>query len=104
MRRNTRGGKKSKNKPRGYWNDIQNWRSYFRDFAASKGFDPLRIENWVDIHTADVVDLQGSGPLAKTNSSLRLALLKAFPELNAQVAINGMWFVNPTTMRKNDKA
>jgi len=38
--------KKGKIKPKGYWNDIKNWRKYFIEYAYEAGFDPFSIENW----------------------------------------------------------
>jgi hypothetical protein len=34
---------------RGYWNDINNWRNVFNEYAKAKGFDPLVITNWVAV-------------------------------------------------------
>lgn len=38
--------KKGQIKPKGYWNDIKNWRKYFIEYADESGFNPLLTENW----------------------------------------------------------
>lgn len=44
----------SEHKPRGYWNNIENRRRFFQEFAAERGFDPLQAENWATITPAQV--------------------------------------------------
>ena len=35
-----------KQKPRGYWEDIENRRKFFNDYAAEMGFDPKDPTKW----------------------------------------------------------
>lgn len=91
------GGKRSKKK--GYWLDIANRREFFLNFAAEKGFDPYRPENWANVTVAQVAvrkvgfpplsaaihahgeGVQGRGLLAQFNGSLQLALKNTLTEI-----------------------
>jgi len=47
-------------KPRGFWNDPENRKQYFEDFARAAGFDPHKLDNWrhvipAQLHAVKVV-------------------------------------------------
>ena len=44
-----------------YWHDLNNRKSFFDDFAKSKGFDPLLPENWYKIPRDEVIEYKVCG-------------------------------------------
>jgi len=44
-----------KQKPRGYWEDIENRRKFFNDYAAEMGFDPKDPTKWKQVTRAELV-------------------------------------------------
>lgn len=45
---------KKDKKPKGYWNNIENRRKFFIDFAKQRGFDPFKPENWAHIARVEI--------------------------------------------------
>ena len=45
-------------KPRGYWQDIENRKKFFVDFARDNGFDPYDPECWRGVTDAQIVARQ----------------------------------------------
>jgi len=43
-------------KPKGYWNDIENRKKFFLNFAAELGFDPFDAKNWENITKAQICE------------------------------------------------
>ena len=46
-----------KNKPKGYWLDFKNWRTFFREMAADLGYDPSQPETWPPFSKRQIVDM-----------------------------------------------
>jgi len=46
-----------KNKPKGYWMDFKNWRTFFREMAADLGYDPSQPETWPPFSKRQIVDM-----------------------------------------------
>ena len=44
--------------PNGYWEDVENRRKFFAEFAQSKGFDPLDSHRWNQYYATDVIKHQ----------------------------------------------
>jgi len=44
----------AKKMPTGFWRNIENRKKFFLDFAAERGFDPMKVENWDNISHADM--------------------------------------------------
>lgn len=42
-------------RPWGYWQDIENRRRFFLDFAEEQGFDPFVPENWHKVTHTQIV-------------------------------------------------
>ena len=50
--------KKRRKVPNGYWEDVENRRKFFAEFAQSKGFDPLDSHRWNQYYATDVIKHQ----------------------------------------------
>jgi len=87
-------------KPKGYWQDVNNRKKFFIDFARAKGFDDTDPHQWQAITNSQIEDekvrvcmaavvianvvppfFQGARLLKLYNHSLRQALESTFPEL-----------------------
>lgn len=64
--------------PKGYWNSLDNVRSYLNWLFAQKGF--TCVDDWYSISTSDFLDNKGSGLLDKYNSTIINILIDAYPE------------------------
>ncbi len=38
-----------------YWNNAQNQRNFFIEFALQKGFDPLVAVNWTNVQRIEII-------------------------------------------------
>jgi len=47
-----------KAKAKGYWQDIENRRRFFEDFAKAHGFDPLDWTKWATVTTTQLAQKQ----------------------------------------------
>eukprot|EP00026_Physarum_polycephalum_P001173 Phypoly_transcript_01174.p1 GENE.Phypoly_transcript_01174~~Phypoly_transcript_01174.p1 ORF type:complete len:997 (+),score=112.19 Phypoly_transcript_01174:34-3024(+) len=68
-----------------YWEDPENRRKMFLEFAAKEGFDPLMAENWYPI-TRTQVAMTGKGATScfAYYSSISHALLSLFPNIGLE--------------------
>lgn len=46
--------RKTEHKPKGYWENIENRKKYFLNFAAEAGFDPLLQRNWDSVTASQI--------------------------------------------------
>lgn len=81
--------------PGKYWNNAQNRRKFFDDFAAKRGFDALIAENWYPIQQKDIIAVKvrksplflklifakGGAPIMYYHGSLPKALQYLYPEM-----------------------
>jgi len=63
---------------RGYWQNLDNRKRFFKEYAAERGFNPTLIDNWRTVTVDDIVARKGMGPLIWYNGSLELALKSTF--------------------------
>jgi len=68
--------------PRNYWNNIDNQRGFFTNFARENKFDPTDPNNWYSIaHSSVKAYKRASSVLAYYKKSLTIALLHLFPDI-----------------------
>jgi len=63
------------------WKASENQRKFFDEFAASKKFNPLKVENWYSVPGDEILRAGGKGLLNYYNGSHINALMKLYPEL-----------------------
>eukprot|EP00026_Physarum_polycephalum_P008209 Phypoly_transcript_08288.p1 GENE.Phypoly_transcript_08288~~Phypoly_transcript_08288.p1 ORF type:complete len:377 (+),score=65.39 Phypoly_transcript_08288:81-1133(+) len=84
---------------RNHWENEANRREFFVDFAATKGFDPLKAENWYKVSAGSILDTKGSDAVLKYyDGNFGKALLQLFPE----IGINLKRFISPPKKRWRD--
>ena len=44
----------SRHRPEGYWEDIENRKSFFLELAKEKGFDPYQPQNWYKVSPGQI--------------------------------------------------
>lgn len=81
-----------------FWNDPQNRRLFFENFARSKGFDPLQASRWYSVTIADLAGVkvninshvlysqfQGATTVLRHyNKSIPAALMDVFPDIGLE--------------------
>jgi len=63
------------------WKSPRKRRRFFDEFAESKGFNPLKAENWYSVLKVDIIGAGGGGLLKYYSGSQVEALVKLYPEL-----------------------
>jgi len=63
-----------------FWQQKENRRKFFENYAKSKGFDPLNPEEWYDQHVSEIMEQKGAHAVVRHhNKSVSQALLDLFP-------------------------
>lgn len=65
-----------------YWQDLNNQKQFFVDFAKEKKFDPLIPHNWYQVSKNDLLHSKGIGSiLPYYKGRISLALLQVFNDI-----------------------
>eukprot|EP00026_Physarum_polycephalum_P015940 Phypoly_transcript_16746.p1 GENE.Phypoly_transcript_16746~~Phypoly_transcript_16746.p1 ORF type:complete len:229 (+),score=33.05 Phypoly_transcript_16746:161-847(+) len=75
--------------PRNFWQDPQNKRKVFEEYASKNGFGPLIPSNWYPIHTDQFLasGIKGAwSVMAQYNNSMSRALTDLFPQIGLEIS------------------